>query len=98
MKRTVPNAFAVASQLGIQATDEKLAIITDLLLEQVEPEPSWLQQRLREPSTQRGLVRLLIGIITLGVPPAYQVEVIAFGLVILGTQGAVTPDRTKDVP
>ncbi|MBF0284802.1 MAG: hypothetical protein HQL51_10135 [Magnetococcales bacterium] len=52
----------------------------------------WLMERLREPSTWRGLVLLITGL-GVQISPETSDHLVTTGLAMAGLMGAVTPDR-----
>ena len=90
MKRStkqITKAYALAKALKLDATDVNLDIIIDSLGSE-----NVILERLREPSTQRGITKIVVATIAMLVPPEVTPQVIALGLLLVGAQGAVTPD------
>ena len=54
----------------------------------------YLLERLKEPSTWRGMVAVATGL-GVGITPEQANAVVAFGLTIIGLIGAFFPDKTK---
>ena len=85
--KQITKAYALAKALKLDATDVNLDIIIDSLGSE-----NVILERLREPSTQRGITKIVVATIAMLVPPEVTPQVIALGLLLVGAQGAVTPD------
>jgi hypothetical protein len=56
---------------------------------------NYLINRLKEPSTWRGIILVIAGVFGYQMPPGIQETVIAGGVALAGVVGAVMPDSVK---
>ncbi len=56
---------------------------------------NYLINRLKEPSTWRGIILVVAGVFGYQMPPGIQETVIAGGVALAGVVGAVMPDSVK---
>jgi hypothetical protein len=56
---------------------------------------NYLINRLKEPSTWRGIILVIAGVFGYQMPPGIQETVIASGVALAGVVGAVMPDSVK---
>lgn len=56
---------------------------------------SYITNRLKEASTWRGIILVVVGVFGYQMPPGIQETVIAGGVALAGVVGAVVPDSVK---